>query len=278
MKTLKTSLFAAALATLAFTSCKKAKETVDEVQNTVDAAVNQAISDNLVQDANDIFMSAARDRNLLGARTSDDQTALDQVQLCASITVSGNFPAKNILIDFGTGCITNGILRSGSINVVLTDSVNKPGAKATLTFNNYKVNGFQKEGIIEWTNISTATTRSWNRKVTNGKITNPAGKYWLHTSDMIITQTAGVSTPLMQNDDVFTLSGTKTVTNPNNATRNITTQTPLQKKNNCDNIDQGILKVQGPNHYALIDFGSGTCDNQATVSIDGRPPVTVTLR
>jgi hypothetical protein len=52
----------------------------------------------------------------------------------------------------------------------------------------------------------------------------------------------------------------------------------LQKKTACANIDKGKLRVDGPNHYAIIDFGDGTCDNLATISIDGRPARTIILR
>jgi hypothetical protein len=113
------------------------------------------------------------------------------------------------------------------------------------------VNTFRKEGIITWTNTTAAGsgTRSWNRQVVNGKITAANGNYWLHTSNIDITQTAGVSTVHDITDDIFSLSGTRTVTNPAGKSRTSTTQTALQKKTNCSNIDQGILKVEAPNHF-----------------------------
>jgi hypothetical protein len=131
-----------------------------------------------------------------------------------------------------------------------------------------------------WTNTTQPGlgTKSWNRKVNNGKITAPDGKFWLHTADVNITQINGSATPINLLDDVFTITGIRTVTNASGNTRTATTQTPLQKKTICNNIDSGILNVQGPNHVAVIDFGNGICDNIATVSIDGRAPITVVLR
>jgi hypothetical protein len=38
------------------------------------------------------------------------------------------------------------------------------------------------------------------------------------------------------------------------------------------------LQVQGTNHTAIVNFGNGTCDNLATISIDGRPERTIRLR
>jgi hypothetical protein len=268
---------------VAFSSCKKNNETAtEEIETTFELSAHQAVADNLTQDAGDVLEEAAARNNLLGSTPSGSTTTTNNwLPPCVIITVTGSFPAKNIKIDFGTGCTSpNGIFRKGIINVVLTDSLRKTGSVATVTFDNYYVNSFKKEGIITWTN-TTATgsgTRSWNRKVTDGKITAADGKYWLHTSNLDITQTAGISTPLDITDDVFLLSGTRTVTNAAGKSRTGTTQTPLQKKTNCNNIDQGILKIEGPNHYALIDFGNGTCDKLATISIDGRTARTIILR
>jgi hypothetical protein len=36
--------------------------------------------------------------------------------------------------------------------------------------------------------------------------------------------------------------------------------------------------VEGPNHFAIIDFGNGSCDKIATISIDGNEPRTIALR
>jgi hypothetical protein len=52
----------------------------------------------------------------------------------------------------------------------------------------------------------------------------------------------------------------------------------LQKKTVCENIGSGKLKIEGNNHNAIINFGDGTCDKVATISIDGNTPITIQLR
>jgi len=272
-----------ALFAITISSCKKTNETAtEEIEATFELSTNQAVSDNLTQDDADVMEEAAARNNLLGLTPSGTTTTTyNWLPPCAIITVSGSFPAKNIKIDFGTGCTSpNGVFRKGIINIVLTDSLRKTGSVATVTFDNYYVNTFKKEGTITWTNTTVAgtATRSCNRRVVNGKITAADGRFWLHESNIDITQTAGVTTPLDITDDVYTLTGTRTATNAAGISRTTTTQTALQKKASCSNIDQGVLKVQGPNHYALLDFGNGTCDNLATISIDGRTPRTIILR
>lgn len=265
-----------------FTSCKKTDSaTADEIETTFDLSTKQAVADNLTQDDNDILDEATATTNLNGSFTQGPVIVSNVLGTCAVVTVTGNFPAKNISIDFGTGC-TNafGVTRKGIINIVLTDSVKKSGSVATVTFNNYYINGFKKEGTITWTNttVTGSGTPSWNRKIANGKITAPSGDYWLHTADISIAITAGANTPNNLTDDVFSITGTRTVTNPAGKTRTSTTLTALQKKAACSNIDTGTLQVQGANHTAVIDFGNGTCDNLATISIDGRTPRVIFLR
>lgn len=272
----------AAAGILAFSSCKKGSigNTIDEFETTFELSSDQAIADNLTEDANDVFNEAAADNNLMGGRTPTGTAETTGILGCATVTVTpvSGFP-KTILIDFGAGCTSvNGITRKGKITVVLSDSVRRYNSTAVMTFDNYYVNGFKKEGTITWTNTSQGGIKSWQRKVENGKITAPNGTYWLHSGTRSVTQTAGAATPLNLTDDVFSITGNHTVTNMAGRTRTSTVLEALQKKTACDNIDKGKIKVEGPNHYAVIDFGDGTCDKLATISIDGRVSRTILLR
>ena len=259
---------------IGFNSCKKA-DVKAEFETTFELSGNQAVADNLAEDANDMFMEVAVEKNVAG---NFAPVTTNNFIPCATVTVTpaSGFP-KTIVIDFGTSCTYNGNTRSGKINIVISDSVRRPGSTAVMTFDNYYKNQYKVEGTYTWTNTSTVGTRSWKRKTENGKITAPDARYWLHSGMRYITQTAGVGTATII-DDVFSITGDHTVANATGATRVITVLNALQKKVACANIDKGILKVQGPNHYANIDFGDGTCDNLATISIDGRAPRTIILR
>jgi hypothetical protein len=286
MKLNKFATLGAAALILLFTACKKDKTNdavSEEVETTFELSGNQAIAENLTEDANDVLNEAAMDRNLMGGRTAEDATGLagtTGILSCATlgVTPATGFP-KTLTIDFGSGCTSaNGVIRSGKITVVLSDSLRRPGSTAVMTFTNYFVNGFKKEGTVTWTNTSTPGTRSWQRKVENGKITAPLGNFWLHSGVKNVTQTAGVGTPLLLLDDVFSITGNHTVTNSAGRTRTCNVLDALQKKTICENVDKGRIKLDGPNHYAIIDFGDGTCDKLANISIDGRPSRTILLR
>lgn len=280
MKT-KSLLIAIAAASIAFTSCKKTDTATanDEIEATFELSGDQAVADNLTEDANDVFMEAATDNDLMGGKTEEVFQSMG-ILSCAIVQVTPQigFP-KNISIDFGAGCVSpNGIFRKGKINIVLSDTVRKPGSTAVLTFDGYYVNGFKKEGTITWTNTSNGNVKSWQRKVENGKVTAPGGRYWLHNGIKNVVQTAGYNTQGNLLDDVFSITGNSTVTNSNNVSRTATITEALQKKTICENIDKGKITLQGPNHNAVIDFGNGSCDKIATISIDGNPPREILLR
>lgn len=282
MKTRNLVIATALIAFAGFTACKKEDNSTpitEEITTTVDLSTDQAISDNLTEDANDLFMEAATDNGLTGETPA---TPLETMGIlgCATVTVTPlqGFP-KTIVIDFGTGCISNnGVTRKGKINVVLSDSLRKSGSTAVMTFVGYSVNRFQKEGTITWTNISTPTAKGWQRKVDNGKITDSSGKYWLHTALKNVIQIAGYETRRNLLDDVFSITGTSTVTNSKGGTRTSTIISPLIKKTICENITQGTKEVKAPRFNAIIDFGNGECDRIATISINGNTPKTILLR
>ncbi|MEP6614944.1 MAG: hypothetical protein ABJA57_00125 [Ginsengibacter sp.] len=276
--------FALTSLTIGMQACKKttASTTTDEFETTFELSGDQAVTDYVIEDANDILNEAAIENNFSGNRLSDQSSATQTMNLlsCASVTVTPlqGFP-KNIVLDFGTGCTSgNGVTRKGKILIAISDSLRKSGSVAVMTFDGFYVNNFKKEGTITWTNTSSAGTKSWQRKAENGKITAPDGKYWLHSGTKNIVQVAGVTTPHNLLDDVYSITGDHTVTNAAGKTRTSTIIEALEKKVICENIDKGKVKIQGPNHFAVLDYGDGTCDRVATISIDGRDPRTILLR
>lgn len=269
---------------LSFTSCKKQNVVIvtsEEKETTIELGTGQAVADNITEDANEAFMEAAANKNLLGNILTNQIVTTTNILSCASVSVNpaSGFP-KNIIIDFGNGSCTssNGVVRKGKINIVLSDSVRKAGSTAVITFNNFYVNGFKKEGTVTWTNTSTITTRGWQRKAENGKIIAPDGRYWLHSGTRDAVQIAGTTTPNTLLDDIFLITGNHTITNSFGKTRNCYITEALQKKTVCENISSGKLKIEGNNHNAVIDFGNGSCDKMATISIDGNTPLTIQLR
>jgi hypothetical protein len=265
-----------------FSSCKKESSATPDaetvVESTFELTADNATADFMAEDDNDVLMEAAEDKNLLG-NFAPQTIESNNMLACAEVTVTpqNGFP-KTILIRFDSTCISpRGIVRKGVIRIVISDSLRRSGSTAVMTFENYFVNNFKREGTHTWTNTSQPGGKSWQKKVEGGKITAPNGRFWLHESIRDIVQTAGVSTRANLLDDVFSITGNASVTNAQGANRTATILEALQKKYICHNIDKGRIRFQGPNHIAILDYGNGECDRIATISIDGRPPRTITL-
>ncbi len=265
-------------------SCKKnnpaSSSSTTDLQTTTTLSADMAVSSNLNADAENILNQVTVDNNLSGNTPTGVNGTAGYLPSCATVTVTPaqGFP-KDITIDFGTSCTSpSGIVRSGIIHISLSDSLRKAGSVAVMTFNNYYVSGFKKEGTITWTNNRQDTTNSWIRTCQGGKITAPDGSYWLHSGTDTVVQISGNNTPNNITDNVFLTTGSTTVTNAAGVSRTATILTPLEKQVACDNIDKGSVKIQGPSHYAIIDYGDGTCDRLATLSIDGGTPFQILLR
>ncbi len=277
-------LFLLAFGIVTLYSCKKESSPGTDPENvieqTFELTADQATADMMTEDDNDLLSEAAEESQLLGNFVPETLVS-NNLLACATITVTpqNGFP-KTIVIDFGpTNCVdSNGVSRRGKINIAISDTLRRPGSTAVMTFDNYYINDFKREGRHTWTNTSQPGIRSWQRKVENGRITAPGGRYWLHTSLRDVVQTHGVATPRNLRDDIFSTTGNSSVTNPANITRSAVILEALQKKYECPFIDKGRVKFQGPNHFSILDYGDGRCDRIATISIDGRTPRIITLR
>lgn len=261
-----------------FTACQKEEDEPDpEFETTFILTENQAVSESISDDATVVFFEASINSGFYRVNGTAQTTG---TLSCATVTVNpqNSFPTT-IVIDFGSGCTSqDGISRKGKINITLSDYVHNPGAVAVMTFENYYTAGYKVEGTITWTNTSTPNGISWTRQIANGKVTQPlSGYYWTHEGTKNVTQTAGANTPLNLLDDVYSVTGDHTVTNPAGKTRTVTIVEALEKKTTCYNISKGKMKIQAQTHFAILDYGDGTCDNVATITIDGVAPITILL-
>jgi len=276
-------LFLSAFAViLGFSSCKKESAETDtpEITETVQLTTDQGTADFFAEADNNILMEAAEENDLLGNFAPAPVESNNLLQ-CATVTVTpaSGFP-KTITIDFGPVNCTNpntNIAHRGKIIIVISDSLRRPGSTAVMTFDNYYVNNFKREGTHTWTNTSTPGVKSWRRQVENGKITAPDGRWWVHNSIRNVVQSSGAHTPRNLFDDIFQISGQGSTTNSAGHTRTFTILQDLQKKYICRHIDKGRVRFEGPNHYAVLDYGNGTCDNFATISVNGNPPRQIIL-
>jgi hypothetical protein len=225
-------------------------------------------------------------RTSIGDISDDPNTARPMACFTVTIvhTTANAFPVR-VIIDFGTtGCTgPGGHIRRGKIITDYTNRLIIPGAMAVTTFDEFYIDDIKVEGTHKITNTSSPNTvpphRQFTVEVIAAKLSKSNGNYTEWDSHKTITQTDGLNTPVMPLDDVFKIEGSST-----GRTRRgnllvgwqSTITMPLMKKFTCRWIVQGRVRSIRANNTAnpweaILDFGNGTCDNQAVITINGIP-------
>ncbi|WP_130734381.1 hypothetical protein [Flavobacterium sp. J27] len=249
--------------TLSFQSCNKDEQEATAVDQEL-LTVNAQIDFSNELDFN-MGLDVASENDTYSNR---DTNGTMTFPACANVSIQsgtiGQFPIT-FAIDFGTGCLHNGILRAGIITITFDDYVTNFGSHMTITRTNYYVNGRKIEGTVVYENQTTNTQLpQWTRTVTNGQLTTISGSVFTFSGTRSVQQIEGVST-LTLGDNVYkVLSGNHTVNRPNGSSLTVTVVTPLIKKYACNYISQGQLNLQGTILDGILDYGNNTCDNQAT--------------
>jgi hypothetical protein len=279
-------------AVLVFTNCKKEKEpaqpfTPEQEQATVAStqadAGAQHVFDDVLNNVIGVGELGIGGTGIFGRQAGTASLRVDSLPRCVTVSISPAqlhvFP-KTVVMDFGAGCFSHGHLRSGKITTVFTGRLLESGQSATTTFDNFKIDSVTVTGTHKVTN--TTATASGQRQlkvdITNGQLTHNTGLYVAWNASRVHTQTEGGNTisPL---DDVFQLAGRSTGTTGLGSTQllawNTETGETLTRRFTCRWIAKGTIKTtvtglaSGTQRAGVLDFGDGTCDNQAVLSVNG---------
>ena len=185
------------------------------------------------------------------------------------------FPLQ-ITVDFGSGCTgRDGRTRKGKIIVTYTGHLFLPGQSATTSFDGYYLEDIKVEGTYKLTNTGTGTTdkKSYTTQITNAKLSQSNGDYIQWNSEKTIMQIEGAATPLIGIDDAYYITGKSggSVQKDGKYFQWSTLITaPLTKRFTCRWIAKGTINLKkGNDAVAVLDYGSGSCDNKASFTVNG---------
>lgn len=265
-----------------FTACTKDEKGVQPQPQTEEVAVGDnatglSESDEVIAIAED-----ALNRGGAGMRVAAGQETYESAY-GAIITVQKNGDGTgNITIDFGTGITgRDGRTRKGKIFIAYTGSYRTHNSRQVITFGNYFVNDNQVEGqktlvtTIDNSNGSYAVFVS-QIKVESGKITWKDGKTteWSGERTREYDYKNTLTDP---NDDLVTITGTTVGKSRNGIAFTAATTAPLVVKIGCALSQKSWLPLEGalevtPEAGAkrTVSYGSGTCDQTFTVSVNGK--------
>ncbi|HUP12038.1 MAG TPA: hypothetical protein VM187_07500, partial [Niastella sp.] len=149
-----------------------------------------------------------------------------------------------------------------------------PGNSAAATFDGYSIDNVKVEGTYKLTNTGTPDKKSYTTQVINAKLTQLNGNYMIWNSERTVAQAEGGATPLIGLDDIYSItgqSGGSVQIDGKYFQWSTDIRTPLTKKFSCRWISRGILSLKkGNDAVAALDYGSGTCDNKASFSVNGQ--------
>lgn len=292
MKTMKNLVGLKSISTLliAFVlvlgSCSK---TDDSVFNATDNQNlnSESVSDSYSDEANDmsnISIGGVTDLQYNGSRTEGDPVTnlkdLDDRLKCATVTITrtGNkdAPAGSILIDFGAGCTdSRGVVRKGKINVAYSGRRFSPGSKITTTFDGYFRNEVKIEGTHTLTNVQTSLTSNpkFTVVIAGGKITFGDGK--TITREQNFTREWQRASSPNADKWVITAGSKANGTNRNGKAYSMEVTADLVYSRACAISNKVFIAVSGTKKFTVdgkvytVDYGTGNCDNEITVTVNG---------
>lgn len=257
------------LLALNIASCKKEETVTDkDTQAASDNEQAEAISDDAMRKAD------AATKGQSSFKFSGTAAGYDMMLACATVTRDTSVANQTtVTIDFGTTNCTSadGRKRRGKIIYSFSGNYFLPGSVRNLSFENYYVDDHKVEGThtITFAGLdSTTNYYTWNIQANNIKITLPDGKSHTWSSTRKREMLTGANTILDFTDDSYQITGSATGKNINNVDYSVTIDVPLKVAASCRYIMSGkaTLKATGIEDR-IIDFGDGTCDNNATVTI-----------
>jgi hypothetical protein len=283
MRTVKITAFGTMVvfaAVLMFAACKRDK--TNNVTTTGDEdtyyAEDQARMDQTYDDAQNIGDQAYATGSV-ELKGGDDDNILGG---CAVITHDTISTPRKITINFGTTNCTckDGRTRRGKIIISYTGKYRDSGSVHSIAFDGYFVNDNAVLGGRTVTNMGkNSNSQTYFNISVNGMIILTTGDTISHVASRVRTWTAGENT-LALSDDEYTITGNGTNTRRSGKVVNYAINTPLVVALNCRWIKQGSIDFTPSGATSVkrtIDFGSGICDDQATVTV-GTKTKTITLR
>ncbi len=207
-----------------------------------------------------------------GAQKVKSATAADTVIVSVDNSEAGVFP-KVITLDFGDGFTgRRGNVLKGKIIVTISGRMALAGSVRTITFEDFYVNDNKVEGIKTVTNNGLNDESQPSMTVTaNDTITRTDGKIVTWNSNRTRTRTDNNGTPLVYWDDTFTITGSSNGVNARGVAYSMTIDdtNPLVMVGGWPFFVKGTVIMESESRTAVMDYGDGTKDRIATLTING---------
>lgn len=259
------------LSSLNFISCNKDRLTDDDLEAVNDNSTASGVS----QEVQNITEQSITNSSNMSFRSSGS--------LSSCVNITNDTINKVLTIDFGTSpCLCkDNRYRQGQIIASYTGKYRDSGTIINITFNNFYV-GPTSSYLVNVTG---------QKQITNNGHNSSNNLYWTITASLNIVkpnnggtltmtetktreQIAGSLTPTLFTDDKFKVNGSckGTTANGISYTATVVSGNELIRDMSCPkHFTQGQVDITlGGKPNTLLDYGTGACDNTATVTRNGK--------
>ena len=235
-----------------------------------DEAQAASLSDAVINTA-DIYVNTLADNGYSTPSAVKGQVDITGVTITLDKKDSITFP-KIITIDFGTtGYIDNrGDTLKGKVIITVSDKIWKPGATKTIKLVDFYVNGNNIKGSKSIVNngLNAAKNPSYTTTVSDTIIRVDKSTI-IRNATRTRERIDNAGTPRIFWDDKFSITGSSSGVNAKGVAYTVAITSPLIIYNNYPYFVQGTVTTTTETRTAILDFGDGTKDRKATLTING---------
>lgn len=186
---------------------------------------------------------------------------------CVTITISSEGGVTFVTLDFGFGCeLNNGAVVSGIINLTYGPVI--AGTRnITYVFDNFTYNTKEIAGggtIYRERNNANGNPQSTVNKTL--AITFPNGVVADLTGTRVAEWIEGAGSGTWM-DNVFLITGDRQIVFSSGFTHDALVTEALRREATCPYFVSGVLELTRNNGSGTLNFGDGTCDNLAVLTI-----------
>ena len=250
---------------ITFSGCKKTKTTLDNTRLATDYITSQLEVNALVD-----MMSA------VGGIGTDKPNDITFLPTCSTVVFDTLKTPKTIRVNFGTSNCLSGAYdnqyRRGTVIMKWTGRLRDVSNHFQISVLNYSLNNNTYSVGITVTNLGQGSNASYSLAYT----ANDTLTYITDNSQAIATysmtkQFSGGYYTVSPLDNEYSLTGTSSGVGSQGIAYTTTIQSPIEVENTCQYRLLGGNTEVAPNATGafLLDFGSGKCDNTATLNVNG---------
>lgn len=185
-------------------------------------------------------------------------------------TAAGGYPIT-ILIDYGTGIETHkGKVISGKVSIEISGPRKTDGTSRTVKFMACAIDSIGIDGVIKETFNGDNTVTRKSTFESDVTYTLPDASTVTRVGTSVREWLQGLDTPTDRSDDRIQTTGSILVSTSAGDKFIRLIKTPVIRLGDCKYPVEGTIQyTKNGTEFALLDYGSGECDNLATVTTDG---------